>query len=156
VGPLAAVQAFLPGPLGLGDAALLGPSPLQLSALAAGSSDPQADVDALVNRLDHLREALLADGQARAGDLAGGTAMGLSLSVGYVVWLVRGGILASSMLAALPGWQMLDPLPMLGRLGTRQDDEDTGGDQVEDLFARSQGAPAPEAAGPQDTEETAR
>jgi hypothetical protein len=69
----------------------------------------------------------------------------MGLSVGYVLWLVRGGILASSMLAALPTWQMLDPLPMLGRLGTNRDDEaDAEGDEVEDLFARPRPEPAPQ------------
>jgi hypothetical protein len=48
----------------------------------------------------------------------------VSLSVGYLVWLVRGGILLSSLLSALPAWRMLDPLPVLARVGDDEDDED--------------------------------
>jgi hypothetical protein len=123
-------------------------APLEMAALSLGSSDPAADVNALISRLDDLRRSLEVGGETRASDLAGGTAMGLSLSVGYVVWLVRGGILASSMLAALPSWQLLDPLPMLGRLGSRGDDEDAERDQVESLFAKGHGAPVAPAPAP--------
>ena len=67
------------------------------------------------------------------------------MSIGYVVWLVRGGILMSSMLSALPAWQMIDPLPILaaarvgvkGRKGSPADDAD-----LEGLFdKRSAAAP---------------
>ncbi|EHR71852.1 putative Ig domain-containing protein,Cadherin domain-containing protein [Burkholderiales bacterium JOSHI_001] len=129
-------------------------APLEMASLVSGSSNPSADVNALINRLDALRHSLAEPTEARAGELAGGTAMGLSLSVGYVVWLVRGGILASSMLAALPSWQLLDPLPMLGRLGNPDDDEEAERDQVESLFAKGHGAPVP-APAPQPNEEPA-
>ena len=36
-----------------------------------------------------------------------------ALSVGYAVWLVRGGALFASMVASLPAWMSLDPLPIL-------------------------------------------
>jgi hypothetical protein len=55
---------------------------------------------------------------------AAAAAVGLSFSVGYVVWLVRGGILLSSLLSSLPAWRMLDPLPVLARVGDDEDDED--------------------------------
>ena len=151
-------RSALPGTAPLADLTLPSLAPLEMASLALGSSNPVADVNALINRLDDLRRGLTEPSAARVGELAGGTAMGLSLSVGYVVWLVRGGILASSMLAALPSWQMLDPLPMLGRLGTGDDDEDAERDQVESLFAKGHGAPAAPAAAAAETghdEETA-
>ena len=37
-----------------------------------------------------------------------------------MIWLIRGGVLLSSVLSSLPAWRMVDPLPVLGRL----DDED--------------------------------
>jgi hypothetical protein len=46
------------------------------------------------------------------------------LSVGYVAWLVRGGVLLSTALSSLPAWQFIDPLPVLART---RDDEDGGG-----------------------------
>ena len=35
------------------------------------------------------------------------------LTMGYAAWTVRGGFLLSSILASLPAWHMVDPLPIL-------------------------------------------
>jgi hypothetical protein len=48
----------------------------------------------------------------------------LGASVAYVLWLVRGGVLVGSYLSALPAWRLLDPLPVLGRLGEDEEDEE--------------------------------
>jgi hypothetical protein len=74
--------------------------------------------------MDQMRESI--DNQRRREHLlsAAAAAVGLSFSVGYVVWLVRGGILLSSLLSSLPAWRMLDPLPVLARVGDDEDDED--------------------------------
>ena len=37
------------------------------------------------------------------------------LSAGYVVWIVRGGVLISSLVAQMPAWKLIDPLVVLGR-----------------------------------------
>ncbi|MDH3537175.1 MAG: hypothetical protein OER87_15640, partial [Gammaproteobacteria bacterium] len=49
------------------------------------------------------------------------------LSVGYVVWLARSGILLSSVLSSLPAWRFIDPLPVLGGMqgGSEGDDEES-------------------------------
>ncbi|MEO8855894.1 MAG: putative Ig domain-containing protein, partial [Burkholderiaceae bacterium] len=68
------------------------------------------------------------------------------VSIGYVVWLVRGGVLMGSMLSALPAWQMIDPLPVLAasrlgaaaRKGARKNEDAT----VERLFDEGKGARA--------------
>jgi hypothetical protein len=36
-----------------------------------------------------------------------------ALSAGYVVWLLRGGSLVASLMAVLPAWRTMDPLPIL-------------------------------------------
>ncbi|MEL7498301.1 MAG: Ig-like domain-containing protein [Planctomycetota bacterium] len=59
-----------------------------------------------------------------------------SLSVGYVVWLIRGGVLFSSVLTSLPAWRMVDPLPVLGFLDDEDEDE-TADDSLEQLVAKS-------------------
>ena len=43
-----------------------------------------------------------------------------SLSVGYVIWIFRGGSLLTAFMSALPTWSSFDPLPILG---THADDE---------------------------------
>ena len=42
--------------------------------------------------------------------------MTTGLSVGYVMWLLRGGMLLSSILSSLPAWRLVDPLPVLASL----------------------------------------
>ncbi|MFK7821583.1 MAG: Ig-like domain-containing protein, partial [Planctomycetaceae bacterium] len=53
--------------------------------------------------------------QQQAEVLVAGTTAVVStgLSVGYVIWLVRGGTLLASMVSALPAWVAFDPLPVL-------------------------------------------
>jgi glycerate-2-kinase len=46
------------------------------------------------------------------------------LSVGYVAWLVRGGVLLSTALSSLPAWQFIDPLPVLARTRDGKDGDD--------------------------------
>ena len=52
------------------------------------------------------------------------------LSVGYVLWLTRGGLLIASLLSSMPAWRLIDPIPILARLGT---DEETDEDEEESL-----------------------
>ncbi len=56
------------------------------------------------------------------------TVVSTALSVGYVVWLIRGGTLFASMVASLPAWTLVDPLPILTSFQetnpSEQDDEE--------------------------------
>jgi hypothetical protein len=45
-----------------------------------------------------------------------------SLSVGYIVWMVRGGYVLASVLSTMPVWQNIDPLPVLDALDAVDDD----------------------------------
>jgi len=48
------------------------------------------------------------------------------LSIGYLLYLLRGGAIMSSMLASLPAWRFVDPLPILGNLdGSQEKDEES-------------------------------
>jgi hypothetical protein len=84
-----------------------------------------SEVDAaggeLLGHLDELRESVREHGKAQASAVAVTAAASLGLSVGYVVWLLRGGVLVGSLLSSLPAWRFVDPLPVLGRL---DDDEE--------------------------------
>ena len=54
-------------------------------------------------------------------------------SVGYLLWLIRGGTLMGSVLSSLPAWRMVDPLPVLGALGDDAfEDEESLETMVED------------------------
>jgi len=47
-----------------------------------------------------------------------------SLSVGYVVWILRGGSLLTAFVSALPTWSSFDPLPVLQSFEKQNEDED--------------------------------
>lgn len=64
-----------------------------------------------------------------------GVSLGLSLV--YVLWLIRGGVLMGSYLSALPAWRVLDPLPVLSRV----DEETQEDDEALDAVAQSSGNP---------------
>ena len=67
------------------------------------------------------------------------------LSVGYVIWTLRGSYLMASLLAQLPIWASFDPLPVLefpdtDRNAKRPDDNDgdvPGDPSLDDLIDRS-------------------
>jgi uncharacterized delta-60 repeat protein len=46
-----------------------------------------------------------------------------SLSVGYVIWILRGGTILTTFVSALPAWQSFDPLPILQSVN-RKDEAD--------------------------------
>lgn len=50
-------------------------------------------------------------------------------TVGYVAWLIRGGVLLTSFMSSLPSWQSFDPLPIL-------ESANRGGDESEDGAGR--------------------
>lgn len=47
-----------------------------------------------------------------------------SFSVGYVIWMLRGGSLMTAFMSSLPAWQSFDPLPILDSHSSRTNDED--------------------------------
>ena len=55
-------------------------------------------------------------------------------SVGYILWLLRGGSLVASMLTSIPAWRMIDPLPVLDFLESSDED----GDSLDSLIDRNQ------------------
>ncbi|MGH8532879.1 MAG: cadherin domain-containing protein, partial [Gammaproteobacteria bacterium] len=75
-------------------------------------------------------------------------ALSLGLSVGYAIWLVRGGALLSSLLSSLPAWRWLDPLPVLAHLRDSRDDEEGNEDSLQAVLknaeARDQSKPIPD------------
>jgi hypothetical protein len=48
-------------------------------------------------------------------------------TVGYVAWLIRGGVLLTSFMSSLPSWQSFDPLPILENAGSGDGDSDADG-----------------------------
>jgi hypothetical protein len=87
---------------------------------------------AFVNDVQKVRDDIIKfDGKV----IASTTAVSASLSIGYVIWLVRGGALISSLLASIPAWQLVDPLPVLGNMGGGSDTDDD--ESLDDMIKKS-------------------
>ena len=69
-----------------------------------------------------------------AGSFAGVSG---ALSVGYVMWTVRGGLLATSLLAHLPAWSFVDPLLVLNEM---DDDDEEDDDSLEEMLDKNESA----------------
>ena len=77
----------------------------------------------IAENLDEQRE-LLQD--AKSADLeliSRSVTVTSTISIGYIIWLVRGGLLLGSVLSSLPAWRSFDPLPVLTSLGGDNDDD---------------------------------
>ena len=95
---------------------------------------------AFVKALDQVAKSQTETEQVHSVVVGSTTAVASSLSVGYILWLMRGGALAASLLASLPAWRSLDPLPILGRDRDDEPDEDGPDDPLEKLFNRARAA----------------
>lgn len=86
-------------------------------------------------QFDQLRQQVTDKADAtRIQSVVSSVAVSGGMSVGYVIWLLRGGVLASTMLSSLPAWRSIDPLPVLRRAGGLEGEDDDG-DSLESLVA---------------------
>jgi hypothetical protein len=64
-------------------------------------------------------------------------AVTMGLSIGYVIWLTRGGLLLASLLSSLPAWRLIDPIAVLAHLGTDDEDDPDDRESLDSLLSRS-------------------
>lgn len=95
-------------------------------------------------QLDRLREAQAQEANITARVAGSVMVVTSGLSVGYVLWLLRGGVLLASLLTSLPAWRVIDPIAVLGRVGEDEEDDDSLQDMVTRKRADTSG---PEAGG---------
>jgi hypothetical protein len=84
----------------------------------------------LAGELARMRDGLREQDAIQSRTVVVLAAGSLSMTLGYLLWLVRGGALAASVLASLPAWRLLDPLPILSRLRDRNDDSAAEDDET--------------------------
>jgi hypothetical protein len=60
-----------------------------------------------------------------AFNLGTGAVFSAGLSVGYVAWLLRSGVILTSVLSSLPAWRFIDPLPILSNLDAFDANQET-------------------------------
>ena len=97
---------------------------------------------AFTRELDRLRNNNKAEEVAERNIILSSVTAGAGMSVGYVLWLLRGGLLITSLLSSLPAWRFVDPLPVMGRLkGDGEDDDiDDDGDSIESMVSNESDA----------------
>jgi hypothetical protein len=58
------------------------------------------------------------------------------LSVGYVLWMTRGGLLVASLLSSLPAWRLLDPIPVLAQLSLSDEKDEEEGESLDTIVGQ--------------------
>jgi len=84
------------------------------------------DVESMVNVLEQtgfwkaldtfeqdVKSSALEEGEWEELIVETTTAAGTTLTVGYIVWLLRSGSVVFGLVSSLPAWTMMDPLPVL-------------------------------------------
>jgi len=101
-----------------------------------------------LSELDGLREEAEARAVLETRFVGSTLAVTTGMSVGYVIWLTRGGVLLASLLSSMPAWRLVDPIPILARLRA-EDEEDPGDEESLDSMVRggSRRVPPPERGG---------
>lgn len=92
---------------------------------------------AFSGQLDRLRADIQEELQLDKSVTISVAGVSFGLSLVYVLWLIRGGVLMGSYLSALPAWRVLDPLPVLSRV----DEEAEEDDEALDALAEPSGNP---------------
>jgi hypothetical protein len=97
---------------------------LKTAASDMTSSGAAQRATGLVGDLNRMREEICEQAQLEHW-ISGSVAVGsFGLTVGYVLWLLRGGALLASLLSSLPAWRLVDPLPVLSRVDDEEDQDD--------------------------------
>ena len=77
--------------------------------------DPNA-FSSYQENFEKQREIFESDIAASKGIVVSSITLSSGLSVGYILYLLRGGAIMTSMLSSLPAWRFVDPLPILGHM----------------------------------------
>jgi hypothetical protein len=99
------------------------------------------DAQSFIQDIDKLRDEVTQQTYLEKIAVGSTFAATTGLSIGYVLWLLRGEVLLTSLLASLPAWRMIDPLPVLASLSRRSDEDQRDDDSIE--VAVKKGGEAP-------------
>jgi Domain of unknown function (DUF4347)/Cadherin-like len=99
--------------------------------------------DSFVQAIDSVRNSASEPIELERAVVASTMALSSGVSLGYVFWLLRGGVLLSSLLASLPAWRMIDPLPILANLNGRSNN-DGEDDSLQNLLKKAKQKIRPE------------
>lgn len=89
--------------------------------------------------LDRVRDSVQDIAATEKTYLASSIAVSSGLSIGYVVWLLRSGVLLTALLSSVPAWQFVNPLLVLDAAAKKKRQKgqrDVKEDSVESLFEK--------------------
>jgi hypothetical protein len=89
-----------------------------------------------LDELDRLRDEAESPGRAETQVVGSTLGIASGLSVGYAFLLTRGGLLLTSLLSSMPAWRLIDPLPVLARLGAAKREDGEEEDESLDSLVR--------------------
>jgi hypothetical protein len=109
------------------------------SLIAPGASltDLILEQTDFLEELDRLQEEIESFVGLEMTVAGSSIALSMGLSIGYVIWLTRGGLLLASLLSSLPAWRVIDPIAVLAHLGTDDEDDRDDGESLDSLLSRS-------------------
>ena len=93
---------------------------------------PLAKTSQLWRDLDEFQETLASDFQFSTVTIGSVGMVVSGFTVGYVLWVVRSGLLLSSVVASLPAWTMFDPMVIVSDNVPRDEGEE---ESLEDIVA---------------------
>ena len=95
---------------------------VNIAALFAAVQAQDPDLYAILAEESDRRQRDIEDESAASRMVIGSSATVLSgFSVGYLIYLLRGGAMMASMLTSLPAWRFVDPLPILQSMNNVDD-----------------------------------
>ena len=90
--------------------------------------------------LDEVRDQLQSLVHSQMFVVGSALTVSTGLTVGYVMWMLRGGMLLSSLIAQIPAWSLIDPLVILSHMDDDEEDKRHDEDQesLETILASSE------------------
>jgi hypothetical protein len=107
--------------------------------IASGDLGSVVDNRGFIQGLNKLRDAAREDTQFDKVIVGSTLTVTSGLSLAYLIWLLRGEVLLSSILASLPAWRLVDPLPVLTYF-TKRSEDDEEDESIESAVKKGAGA----------------
>jgi len=86
------------------------------------------------NALDNLKDHVTDQTAIYEAAARSGTVLATGLSIGYVAWLAKGGLMTASLVTSLPLWRIFDPIPVLVNMDDSCEREDGEGESLASMF----------------------
>lgn len=111
------------------DATAISRAALSSSAILSSQLTALSQPGQMWQQLDQFQEAIATDASIQTFTIGSVGTASSGLIVGYVIWALRSGLLMSSLMAAMPAWNLLDPLAIM----SVADKGDGDGESLEDI-----------------------